>query len=153
VIGRLQNEMLNKIIYRMFNILLRRGMLPEIPKALEGKAWDVVYVSPLAKAQRAVQGKDMQTFLAIIGNMGTMIPEVIDKLNADTIVDKFGKIYSVDPDIIADDKEAGEKRKARAELQAQQAKMIGMQQTAQTAAIAGQADERFANANATREAR
>jgi hypothetical protein len=151
VLGRLQGELLNKIIYRTFNILLRRGMFGEIPPELEGKAWDVVYVSPLAKAQRAVQARDMQTFLAIIGQMAQVVPEAIDKLNADVIVDKFGRVYSVDPEIIAGDDEVAAKREARAAMMAQQQRIAMMAQGAGIAATAGQAEERFAKAKNARE--
>lgn len=150
ILGRLQGELLNKIIYRTFNILLRRGELPEVPEELQGQAWDVVYVSPLAKAQRAVQARDMQTFLAVVGQMAAFVPEAIDKLKVDTIVDKFGKVYSVDPDIIAGDDEAGEKRAVRAEQMMQAQKMAMLQQGADIAATAGQAEEKFANANTKR---
>lgn len=150
ILGRLQSELLNKIVYRTFNILLRRGELPPVPKELEGQAWDVVYVSPLAKAQRAAQARDMQTFLAVIGQMSEFVPDVIDKLKSDVIVDKFGKVYSVDPDIIAGDDDVADKRAARAAQMAQAQKMAMLQAGAGIAAQAGQAEERFANANATR---
>jgi hypothetical protein len=150
VLGRLQNELLNPIIYRTFNILLRRGMLPEVPKALEGQDWDVVYVSPLAKAQRAVQARDMQTFISIIDQMAQMAPAVLDKIDTDKVVDKFAKAYSVDPDIIKTDEDVDAQRKAQAEAIAKQQQMAGMQTMVGMAKDFGSAEQQFANAAKTR---
>jgi hypothetical protein len=144
VLGRLQTEFLNPVIYRTFNILLRRGKLPQVPSALQGKDWDVVYVSPLAKAQRAVQAKDMNTFLSIVAQMAQIAPTVLDKVKTDTVVDKMAKIYSVDPDIIADDEDVDGIRQQRAEQMAQQQKMAVMAQGAMIAKDAGQASAHFA---------
>ena len=130
VLGRLQNELLNPVIVRTFNILLRRGKLPPVPESLQGQEFDVVYVSPLAKAQRAVQANDMNTFLTIVSQMSQFAPEIMDKIKSDTVVDKMGRIYSVDPDIIREDDEVDGMRQQRAEAQAQQQKMLMMEQAA-----------------------
>ncbi len=128
VLGRLQNELLNPIIFRTFSILLRRGKLPAIPKALENADMDIVYVSPLAKAQRAVQAQDMQTFLSVIGGMAEMMPTVLDNVDSDEVVRKFSTIYSVDTDILRDKKEVEGLRQQRAQQQEAQAKMMMMQE-------------------------
>lgn len=146
VLGRLQTELLNPIIYRTFNILMRRNMLPQVPEALSGTQWDVVYVSPLAKAQRAVQAKDMQTFLAVIGQMAQFAPSVLDKLDSDKIVDKFGKVYSIDPEVIRPDDEVDATRQAQAQAMAQQQQMAALSQGAMIAKDAGAASASFAKA-------
>jgi hypothetical protein len=144
VLGRLQTELLNPIIYRTFNIMMRKGLLPQVPQALAGTDWDVVYVSPLAKAQRAVQAKDMQTFLAIIGQMAQFAPSVLDKLDSDKIVDKFGKVYSIDPEVIKSDEDVEESRARQAQAMAQQQQMAMLQQGAALAKDAGSASASFA---------
>lgn len=147
VLGRLQSELLNPIIYRTFNILLRKGLLPPVPQALQGQDWDVVYVSPLAKAQRAVQAKDMQTFLAIVAQIAQGgLPEALDKVNVDNIIDKFGKVYSIEPDNIASTEDANAKREQRAQAQAQAQQMQSMMVAAQGAKTAGEATHQFAKA-------
>jgi hypothetical protein len=152
VLGRLQSELLNPIIYRTFNILLRKGLLPPVPEALQGQEWDVVYVSPLAKAQRAVQAKDMQTFLAIVAQIAQGgLPEALDKVNVDNIIDKFGKVYSIEPDNIASTEDANAKREQRAEANAQAQKMQAMMVMAQGAKTAGEATHQFAKAGALKD--
>ena len=102
VLGRLQSELLSPLLKRTFNILLRRGKLPKVPEKLTDAEYDIVYVSPLAKAQRAVQAKDTNTFMAVVGQMATMKQDVLDNINSDKMVDKLSKIYSIDPDMIND---------------------------------------------------
>jgi hypothetical protein len=149
VLGRLQSELLNPVIYRSFNIALRAGKLPPVPKELEGQEWDVVHVSPLAKAQRALHAKDMQTFMMIVGQMGQMWPQVLDKIDADNVIDKMAKAYSVDPDIINDDEEVDAIRKQRAEQMAAQQKQLAIAGAAETADKIGSATEKFARAKST----
>lgn len=131
VLGRMQSEFLNPVIYRTFNILARRGKLPPLPDKLAETGYDVVYVSPLAKAQRAVQARDMTTYLTIIGQMAQMAPDVMDKIDTDKVVDKLCKIYSVDPDIIRDEDEIDAIREFRSQQQAQQQQVMAAANMAQ----------------------
>ena len=150
VLGRLQNELLNPIIIRTFNILLRRGKLPPVPESLQGQDFDVVYVSPLAKAQRAVQAQDMNTFLTIVGQMSALAPDVMDKIDTDIVVDKMSKIYSVDPEIINDDDEVDGIRQQRAEAQAMQQKMAMMEQLVNVGKTGSEMGRNYADAEAKR---
>lgn len=139
VLGRMQSEGLNQLIYRNFNQLARRGKLPPIPEQLAGKSYDVVYISPLAKAQRALQAKDMTTYLTIIGQMAQMFPEILDNINADIVADKMSKIFSVDPDIIRDEEEVGGIREARAQQQQAMQQMAALQGAADIAKTGSEA--------------
>jgi len=146
VLGRLQNELLNPIIIRTFNILLRRGKLPQVPDILQGQDMDVVYVSPLAKAQRAVQAQDMNTFLSVVGQMASLAPQVLDKIDTDEVVDKMSKIYSVDPDIVNDKEVVNMIRQQRAQQQAQMQQMAAIEQLANVANTGSQAERNMADA-------
>lgn len=151
VLGRLQHEFLDKIIERTFNILLRRGKLPTIPKSLEGVNYQVKYISPLARAQRAMQARDMQAFMAVIGQMAQLAPSVLDKINPDIVVDELSDMYSVSPKIIYGKEEVEEKRAAQAQQMAQQQQMMAIQQGAQIAESAGKASKSFSEAQRTQE--
>ncbi len=131
VLGRLQTELLNPVVKRTFNILLRRGKLPRVPQKLINEEYDVVYVSPLAKAQRAAQAKDMNTFIAIIGQMAQMIPEALDTIDVDRVVDKLSKIYAIDPEILRGEEEVASVREQRAKAAQQQAMVQNMANAAQ----------------------
>jgi hypothetical protein len=88
----------------------------------------------------------MQTFLAIIGQMAQMAPSVLDKVNADKAVDKFAKVYSIDPDLINSDDEVEASRQAQAQAMQQQQQMAAMAQGAMIAKDAGSASASFAKA-------
>lgn len=152
ILGRIQNELLSPIISRTFNILARRGKLPPPPQALlNSPDYDVVYVSPLAKAQRAAQAKDTQTYLSIIGQMAQIVPEVIDNIDSDRVAKKLAKIYSVDPDILREDDEVDAIRGARNQQQVAMQKMAAMQQMAQIGSEAGKAGKSFAESEQIRQ--
>lgn len=146
VLGRLQGELLNPVLQRTFAILMRRGVLPPPPEVLQGQDLDIVYVSPLAKAQRAVQGNDMRMFLGSVMEMAQAAPSVLDKINWDKVVDKGSKIYSIDPDIILDQEEADAIRQQRAEAAQQQMKMQNLLAASQVAKQAGGAAKDYAAA-------
>ncbi|MEA2036820.1 MAG: portal protein [Nanoarchaeota archaeon] len=152
VLGRLQNELLSPIILREFNILMRRGKLPPVPEILQGTDIDVIYVSPLAKAQRAVQAQDMNTFLSVVAQMAQLVPTVLDKVDTDTVVDKMGKIYSVDPDIINSDEVVGQIRQQRAEAQAQMNKMAMMEQAVNMGKTGSEMEKNLGESRASKEA-
>lgn len=152
VMGRLQNELLNPIISRVFNILAKRGKLPEVPEALlNNREYDIVYISPLAKAQRAIQGKDIQTYLSIIGQMAAAIPEIIDNIDGDVVARSLNKIYSVDPEILRDKSVVDSIRESRAAQQEQTQRLAILQQLATTGQAAGKAGKSFADAERIRE--
>ncbi len=141
VLGRLQNELLNPLINRTFNILARRGKLPTPPEQLMEAEYEVVYVSPLAKAQRAIQARDMTTFLSLVGQMAELGPSILDNIDGDVVIEKLSRIYSVDPDIIRDSKERDAMRKARDEQQSKANAVAMAEQIANTASSGAQAKE------------
>lgn len=146
VLGRLQNELLTPLISRTINILARRGKLPQPPASLEGVEYEVVYVSPLARAQRAMQVRDMRSFMLAVSEMAAFAPDVIDNIDTDVAVRELSEMHSVSPKILNSDDEVDAIRKARQEQLAKQAMMATMQQGAQTARDAGSAAKDFAAA-------
>jgi hypothetical protein len=134
----------------VFNILLRRGKLPSLPQALiNNPNYDVVYISPLAKAQRAVQAKDMTTYLTIIGQMAQFTPDILDNVNTDNVAKKLSRIYGVDADILNEEDDVNAIREARARQQTAINQMAMMQQGADIAQTAGKAESNFAKARQT----
>lgn len=123
VLGRLMSEFLDPIIHRTVNILARRGVLPPAPEALQGQEYTIKYISPLARAQKAFENNSMQQFLAIIGEMAQIAPEVVDVVNTDAVVREYAKIQSVPPTILRDEAEVEAIRRQRREMQQQMAEI------------------------------
>jgi len=133
ILGRLMNELLDPLIHRTFNILMRNGKLPETPEILIGKEYKIEYISPLAKAQKLSDAQSINDFLLTLKGMAEINPEVIDNLNFDKTAQELSEIYNVNPEILRSDDEVQAIREQR--LQAQQA----MQQMEMLKAGAGAA--------------
>jgi len=123
--GRQQSELLGKIIQREIDILARSGMLsaphfPPMPEQLLklGGEYDVVYQSPLARAQRAEQAVGLSNMLGILTPIAEAKPEVLDWLDFDTIVpDMATDISGLPATWVTDPKVVAAVRKARGEQQ------------------------------------
>lgn len=119
VLGRLMSELLDPIIERTFNILLRNGAFGPVPEALARNGYTIEYTSPLARAQKGEEMKNMQNFLLTVNEIGKTIPSVLDKLESDEIVDVSAGFYNVPPTIVRDDETVKKIRDARAQAQQQ----------------------------------
>ncbi len=128
VLGRLMNEFLDPLINRTFNIMWRTGKLNPPPEAIQNLSYKIEYISPLARAQKLDQMKSINSFLALIGQIAVVKPDVTDNVNEDAIVRGIQDLYGVNPNYVHDEQEVKEIRQARAEAQAQ---MVQQSQIAQ----------------------
>lgn len=147
VLGRLQSEFLTPMLSRVFNILLRRGAFPEPPASLQGVIdYDVVYVSPLARAQRSMQVRDMRAFAGAMGEVSAIAPQIMDNFNADEYARELHEMHSVSPKVINGKEVVEEIRAQRAQAQEQAMKQENMMRMAELAKTAGSATKDFASA-------
>lgn len=85
MVGRVFTEFLDQVVGRVFGILLRNGFFNRPPEALEGQDIKVVYLSPLARAQKisearaALQGNEM------MAGYLELFPQMADNLNPDAM--------------------------------------------------------------------
>lgn len=120
ILGRLNNELLRPIVDRVFDILNRRGKLPEPPPILaEQPDLKIIYTSQIAKAQRTGEAntlnKVIQASLPIIESQ----PDVMDNFNGDGVLKYNARIFGLPEEMLKSDEEVGEQRQARAEQQQQ----------------------------------
>lgn len=132
VVGRFTQEVLDPIVLRVFDILWQAGDIPLPPFSVQGQDLDIVYISPLARAQKESEIYSLQAFMQDVGMVATAIPDVLDKLNGDEAIDQIAKIRGISPELIKSDSEVQVIRKARAEAEAAAAKAEAMAQGAQT---------------------
>lgn len=154
VIERLQNEFIEPVVERCFNICLRKGLFPPLPPELAELAGDfqIDLVSPLAQAQKLVASKSIESVMAFAGQAAQISPTVMDKFNVDRSVDEYVDAHGAPRTMLNSDEEVAQIREQRAkEQQAKQAQeqqvqqqAMGMQQqqmqadTRKTTAEAGQ---------------
>lgn len=150
VLGRIQSEFLNPMIERSVNILIRRGKIPPPPDIIAGKDYKIINISPLAKAQRAVEANSIVEWMSIIGEMAALAPQVLDMMQVDKIVDRLADIKGIDPDLVTDKDTLDQTRRLKQQLEAQSQEIIMLQGAAKAASDMGSAEHKFAQANAAR---
>jgi hypothetical protein len=97
VIERLQHEFLQPMIERCFNIMLRKGLMPELDPALAEMAGDykISLISPLATAQRSVALQGINSFLAFIGQAAQFDQSIMDNVDVDEAAREYADITGV----------------------------------------------------------
>lgn len=140
VLERLNDELLDPLIDRVFNIMERRGMIPEPPEELAGMELKVEYVSIMAQAQKMVATGAIERFSGFVGNLMSVNPAVGDKYDMDQAVDEYGEMTGVSPRIVRSDEDVAAIRQQRAERQAQQQQAEALQGAAQGAKTLSETD-------------
>lgn len=138
VLERLHNEMLNPLIELTFDKLLKTGQLPPPPEEMQGQDLRIEFVSTLAQAQRAVGTASVDRLLGTVGMLAQMKPDVLDKIDADQVVDAYSDMLGVDPTIIVADDQVAVVREQRAQVQQGQ-------MAAQAAQVAADAANKLGN--------
>jgi len=148
MLGRMQSEFLKPLVDRLFQIMYRKGLLPQAPDILQGSVIDVQYSSMVARTQRMTEGQNIMRTVQALTPFIQMDQSVMDYLNGDMALKKIAKIYGFPQDVIRKDKEVKQIRESRAQaqqqmVQAQQQQMQveQMQGAAKTAKDASAAEE------------
>lgn len=139
VLERINDELLDPLIDRTFNIMLRQSLpiwagvidgdplLPEPPEELINANSEIQaeYVSILAQAQKSQNVLGLERFATLAGNLSGAFPEVLDKVDSDQLVEEYADAIGVVPTVVrgADQVAAIREQRARQQqaAQAQQA--------------------------------
>ena len=132
VMGRLQSELLQPMIIRVFSIMLRNKLFSPAPEILNGQEIDVEYVSPMALAQRGQELSSIMRGLEIFGSISQIAP-IQDWLDEKGLVQQIVKTLGLPAKMIRSDAEVEEIKAARQEQQAQQGEMMQAMQEAKVA--------------------
>jgi len=121
LLERLQTGYLPQVINRVIDIGFRAGVYPPPPPEIEGMEMDIEYVSILSQAQKQYVITPIMDTVTQTINMSTtaQLPEILDKIAWDEVVDQLGTLNGVPPSIIVSDEQVAAVRQARAEQQAQ----------------------------------
>ena len=131
-LGRLENDFLNPLITRTFNIMFRSGMLEELPEVLgqQGADLDIKYTGPLARSQRTDQAQATERWMGLLGGMAQITPDILDVIDPDSIARDMADVLNVPAkymrsnDAVQSIRDARNKREAEAAA-AQMAQMKG----------------------------
>lgn len=145
VLGRVHSEMLDTALERIFGIMQRGGHFPDPPEELVDSDLRVEYISVLAQAQRLVGVGNIERVMGFAGNLASVFPDVVDKIDVDETLDEYSDIVQAPPGIIRSTREAQQIRDNRAQAaQAQEAAQMAAT-GAQAAQVLSETDTRSEN--------
>lgn len=136
------SQVLDQLIDIAFTIMLRQGLIPPAPEELQGQELKVEYVSVMAQAQKLAALGGIERFTQYVGNLAevTQDPSIWDKVNRDNLIDHYGDIVSIMPDVVVPDDKVTDIRAARARAQQEAAAAEGMKQQASAIKDLGSTD-------------
>lgn len=152
VLQRLNDELLDPLIDRTFNIMVRASepiwagrvggnpLLPEPPEEMEGMDIKVEYVSIMAQAQKSADITSIERFAGFAGSLAAVNPESLDKVNFDVMLEEWGDRAGVPARALNDDKEVAAVRQQRAQQQQAQAMLQMANEGAQGAKTLSEAE-------------
>ena len=120
ILGRLQTELLEPMIQRIFGIEMRAGRLDPIPEILAGQNISVEYVSPIARAQKASDVSSIVEVFSVAAEMDAIAPGTSDNLDADVAIREIAKAKGVPVAVVRDAGVVAEIRQRQQELAAEQ---------------------------------
>lgn len=140
--GRWQSEQLGPMIERELDILATAGMLPPMPKALmeRGGQVEIVYESPLNRAQRAEEGMAILNTLSAAGSVAQFDPSVVKLFKGQDAMRELADINGMPAKLLYS-------REEMDQINAEDAQQQQLSQLLAAAPVAGQAAESFAKAN------
>ena len=81
--GRLSQELLQPLITRVYSILSRQKAFAPAPDFMTGSNLEIIYVSPLAKAQRQGDIQSMTRLLELMTPLSQLDPSIMDYVDSD----------------------------------------------------------------------
>ena len=131
-LGRLQVELLNPTVVRVFNIMLRNNLFPPAPEILQDQEIDVEYVSPMALAQKGQELSSIIRGLEIFGQISQVAP-VTDYIDPQGLVKEIIKILGIPAKVIRSDAQVQQITEQKQAAQQQQMEMMNAVQESQVA--------------------
>lgn len=117
MVGRIQSDMLGKMIQLSVNLLFRARQIASPPSQLEGQRMDPVYISPAAKAQSTVRGQGIQAYVQQITQLLPVLPNLIDSINEDGLNAELQDLSDTPRSVINSPEAIARKRQAREQQQ------------------------------------
>ena len=104
----------------------RAGALPPPPQTFGGKSFEIQFEGLLAQSQKSVDLNPTNQFISALQSLSASIPDVIDRIDPDGLVDVYAHRFSIDRHLLRDKSAADNIRQQRAEqLQQQQSLAAG----------------------------
>jgi hypothetical protein len=136
VLGRLQSELLQPLIIRVFNVMLRKNLFSPAPQILQQQEIHIEYVSPAALAQKSQEIQSIIRALEIFGSVSQIVP-ITDYLDENGLVKHIASTLQLPAKLIKSDAEVAqlrEQKAAQAQQQMEQQQLLQETEMARNAA-------------------
>lgn len=130
VLERHFSEVDSRILTRVFNMAVRRRLIPPPPPELAGRPLEIEYISVLAEAQKRIGASAVSNTTAFVTQLGQLIPTAMDKLSVDDTIDIYAETQGAPANMLNDAETVSKIRGARV----QQEQMMMQQQMVSTLA-------------------
>jgi hypothetical protein len=144
VLGRLQAELLQPLISRVYNIMVRQKAFAPAPEFMQDLDLEIEYVSPLAKAQKSGDVQSALRMLELFGPLAQLDQSALDYIDVDGMSKYLLRMLSVPATTVRGEEQVAQIRQQRAE---QQQQMAEQQEAIQAAEAAGAAAPMIRAAN------
>lgn len=128
IVGNATTEFLSPLIRRCYGLLAGMGKFPEPPVVLQETSvqFDIVYTSPIAKAQEQITAGNFERALQILTPLFAVDPSSFDNIDADEVIRDTFRLYALPPAYLRDEDELAAQREAQAQAaqQAQEAENL-----------------------------
>ena len=134
ILGRMQQELLDPMIQRVYDIESRRMDFPQPPPELAGEALKFEYVGPIARAQKATEAQAILDTFAALQAISAMLPETMDNFDPDTAARALAESNGIPANVLRLRDEVDRIREKRAEDEAVERSRQEAQEGAETVA-------------------
>ena len=139
VLGRLQAELLQPLIGRVFALMTRQKVFAPAPEFMTGMELDIEYVSPLAKAQRAADAQSGAQLFELLAPIAQIDQSILDYVDSDGLAKFMIRALGIPAEMVRGERDVAQLREQRAEQQAQAQQMAEVSQVAEAAGNAAPA--------------
>jgi hypothetical protein len=100
VIESQENELLDPLIMRCFNIGIKTGVIPMPPEILDVATMKVEYISILAQAQKEIGTAAIEQVVGFAGEVSKVDPNAMDIIDVDEAITEYAEMKGVPPNMI-----------------------------------------------------
>lgn len=138
VLERTNDELLEPLIDRVYQLMEAAHLIPPAPHELEGVTIKAEYTSIMAQAQKLVAVVGLDRFVgATSGLISTVAPALRHKINYNRVADVYGDALGIEPSILRTDEQADQLAQQEADAAAKQAEADQAQKMASAIKSAG----------------
>jgi hypothetical protein len=137
VLERTNDELLEPLIDRVWQMMEAANVIPPAPRELEGVNIKAEYTSIMAQAQKLTGVVGLDRFVGSTSNLMAVAPETRHKINFFKIVDVYGDVLGIEEGIVRTDEDAQARADAEQQAAQHQAEAEQAQKMAAAAKSAG----------------